>query len=130
MEALSPFSAPTAHLISCSGGNIWWPAGSHIGKALPLNPPAAPGWRWWSCLNLAFQLQRESSGKENDAERPPVASWEGRGTKEGRKAGGRGRCPSEVNDLFAHLTLNLPTMLEAEYGHLKEKPASERPPHA
>ena len=85
VEALSPFSAPTAHLISCSGSNIWWPVGSHIGKALPLNPPAAPGWRWWSCLNLAFLLQRESSGKENEAERPLVASWEGRGTKVGEK---------------------------------------------
>lgn len=51
----------------------------------------------------------------------------GRSEGWGGKAGGRGRCPSEVNHLFTNLTLNLPTLLEAEYGHLMESRSRETP---
>lgn len=44
VEARGPFPPPTASLISCSGGNIWWPAGSHFGNALSPDFPDAPGW--------------------------------------------------------------------------------------
>lgn len=59
-------------------------------------------------------------GKEKDAEKSWWDHEKGEGPRMG-KAGGRGRCPSEVNDLFTNLTLNLPALLEAEYGHLTEK---------
>lgn len=42
-----------------------------------------------------------------------------------RWTGGRG--PGEVNDLFANLTLNLPALLEAEYGRLMESRSRETP---
>ena len=45
VEAHGPFSSPTASLISCSRSNIWWSAGSHLGKPLsPALPAAHPGW--------------------------------------------------------------------------------------
>lgn len=127
MEALGPFSAPTSSLISCAGGSIWRPAGSHLGKASPapvlqLHPAGGGG----HALVWPFCCRRET-GEKRKKQRDPGGIM-GRERDQERKAGGRGRCPSEVNDLFTNLTLNLPTLLEAEYGRLTEKSRSERPP--
>lgn len=67
---------------------------------------------------------------ERERSREILVGSKGRERGRGGKAGGRGRSPSEVNDLFANFTLNLPTLLKAEWGHLEEQSRSERPPRA
>lgn len=88
-----PVSAPTARLISCAGSGIWRPAGSRLGKAAPgPSPPAAPGWRRWSCLSLAFLLQTGSLRKAKEAER----SWQDYGKGKGPR-GSESRWTREVS---------------------------------